>query len=633
MLTPALPASWTRFVVWLLALTLVGAGCRKQSPQQVSLDRQTSPKPIDSGSQASDPDRLLPTVSGGRFQTDPATVAATVQEWPSEAFATSVDRQLSELKQSTLDGSGADTLWGRLFDPGFQLLADRGRPMELLNQPALQVRRAAPIRLDPPLAGSLAIEQFTRRFSVPGSPADGQRLLLMKVVHVSLDPARGLAKRPPIGSTRIRVEASSRGPRSATQRISLWECVWTGDLDRPTILSAELLSWEEVDRRGPRWFADATQSAVGRTAAFRQQLAFGLQHWLARVETAHGMNYFSKHGLSVADINGDGLEDLYVCQPGGLPNRLFLQQPDGSTREHAGPLGLDLLDRTASALFVDLDNDGDQDAALATLMGVLLYEQTDDGTFQLRQHVPSPDIDLQGLSAVDYDSDGDLDIYETVDFASEVTRARQGLPLFLYHDARDGGQNRLLRNDVRGSHVWQFTDVTREVGLAKNNHRHTLAAAWEDYDNDGDQDLYVANDYGPNSLYRNDDGYFVDIAAEVGVLDFGSGMSVSWGDYDRDGRMDLYVGNMFSSAGNRIVGQDHFLRGVGEARKRIYRRFAKGNSLFRNVQDRFEEVGSAAQVEMGRWAWSSLFADVDRDGWEDLLVANGYMTTSDTGDL
>ena len=129
-------------------------------------------------------------------------------------------------------------------------------------------------------------------------------------------------------------------------------------------------------------------------------------------------------------------------------------------------------------------------------------------------------------------------------------------------------RNRLLQNNIATApdSAWEFRDVTRDVGLDVNNQRHSLAAAWEDFDNDGDQDLYVANDYGPNCLYRNDAGRFVDVAETAGVLDFGSGMSVSWGDYNRDGLMDLYVGNMFSSAGNRITTQDQFLPTVQSAK-------------------------------------------------------------------
>ena len=175
--------------------------------------------------------------------------------------------------------------------------------------------------------------------------------------------------------------------------------------------------------------------------------------------------------------------------------------------------------------------------------------------------------------------------------------------------------------------------MTRESGLDRHSRRHSLAASWEDVDGDGDQDLYVANDYGKNCLYRNENGRFQEIASETGVIDYGSGMSVSWGDANLDGKPDLYVGNMFSSAGSRLARQAGFLGGGDEETRTLYQRFAKGNTLFVQADEGFEETSFSAGVHMGRWAWSSLFADVNNDGAEDLLVANGYITGDDTGDL
>ena len=190
---------------------------------------------------------------------------------------------------------------------------------------------------------------------------------------------------------------------------------------------------------------------------------------------------------------------------------------------------------------------------------------------------------------------------------------------------------------MRNDGDFQFTDITTKVGLDRNNRRFSLAAAWEDFDNDGDPDLYVANDYGRNNLYRNDgDAGFVDVAADAGVEDISSGMSVSWADYNRDGLMDVYVGNMFSAAGNRITYQRKFERDRQAAGALTdVQRMARGNSLFENAGrerafvDRSEEVG----VAMGRWAWSSVFADLNNDGWEDLLVANGNLTQTNPDDL
>ncbi|MEZ5300141.1 MAG: VCBS repeat-containing protein [Verrucomicrobiales bacterium] len=176
--------------------------------------------------------------------------------------------------------------------------------------------------------------------------------------------------------------------------------------------------------------------------------------------------------------------------------------------------------------------------------------------------------------------------------------------------------------------------------LDENNHRFSYAASWEDIDDDGDLDLYVANDFGRNSLYQNiapigKPPQFRDIAAESGTEDIAAGMSAAWGDYDADGRMDLYVANMFSSAGNRIVRQGRFLGGSGDGATRgAFLRHARGNSLFRNLGGaRFADVSEQAGVTLGRWAWSSLFGDFNNDGYDDLFVANGFITQEDTGDL
>jgi hypothetical protein len=176
--------------------------------------------------------------------------------------------------------------------------------------------------------------------------------------------------------------------------------------------------------------------------------------------------------------------------------------------------------------------------------------------------------------------------------------------------------------------------VTKKVGLDGNNRRFSFASSWEDFDNDGDLDLYVANDYGRNNLYRNDGVRFVDIAPDAGVEDISAGMSVSWGDYNNDGWMDLYVSNMFSSAGNRIAYERRFHAGAKQSTRAEYQRHARGNSLFENRGDgTFRDVSEAARVTMGRWAWGSKFCDINNDGLEDLIVANGFITQEDTGDL
>ena len=181
---------------------------------------------------------------------------------------------------------------------------------------------------------------------------------------------------------------------------------------------------------------------------------------------------------------------------------------------------------------------------------------------------------------------------------------------------------------------WKFQNVVADIGLDENNTRFSFAAAWEDYDNDGDLDLYVANDYGRNNLYRNDDGRFSDQAAAAGVEDTSFGMSTAWGDYNQDGLMDLYVANMYSSAGNRVTYQRRFRAGEGEQIRKQMQYLARGNSLFKNSGDGvFEDVSEDANVMMGRWSWGSKFVDINNDSWEDLVVTNGYITGHDKQDL
>ena len=438
--------------------------------------------------------------------------------------------------------------------------------------------------------------------------------------------------------TRQYISMSGRWPDRMLEQNATWIARWTpggpGNPPRMTHLAAE--RFEQVHFAGDPMFADCTEAVLGTNESYRKQMLYGVDYWMGRTQNFLPHATFGRSGIAVGDVNGDGRDDLYVCQDKGLPNRLYVQQPDGTAVDVSRESGADWLASSHGALLVDLDGDGDQDLAIALFGAVMITENDGTGTFQSRTVVSVSD-DTMSLCAADFDGDADLDLYVCANDADTMKReGGQGMVIasssagFIYYDANSGGANSLLRNEGN----WAFVDCTKEVGLDHNNQRISYAAAWEDYDDDGDPDLYVANDYGRNNLYRNDGGRFTDVAGEANAEDSASGMSVAWADYDRDGWMDLYVANMFSAAGSRITRQALFKPGADDETRGIYRRFAKGNSLFRNVGGgRFEEVGSEAAVEMGRWAWASPFIDVNNDGWEDLLVANGYFTNDDTKDL
>ena len=127
---------------------------------------------------------------------------------------------------------------------------------------------------------------------------------------------------------------------------------------------------------------------------------------------------------------------------------------------------------------------------------------------------------------------------------------------------------------------------------------------------------------------------FTAVSSEAHADDVGAGMSACWSDFDNDGNQDIYAANMWSSAGQRVSQQKRFQESTPEEVRALYRRHARGNSLYRNQGDgKFQNVSEQAGVEMGRWSWCSDFFDFDQDGFPDLYVANGYISAPQRNDL
>ena len=417
-------------------------------------------------------------------------------------------------------------------------------------------------------------------------------------------------------TTHLHVEAD----RSGAEYSASWLTSWT-DTKPPKLINLTVKNFETIISEGP-WFHDVTNTVIGKNPRFKPQVLHGIDHWAQRITRIGDLSLAGHHGLAVGDVDGDGLEDLYVCDGGSLPNQLYLQQPDGTAKEVALDWGVAWLEDSRSALFVDLDNDGDQDLVVATIAMIAFAENLNNQAFKLRGGFPGAPYPFS-LSAADFDLDGDLDIYTCIYGAGNQPKKRgfEASSPTPFNEAENGGRNVLLSN-LGG---FQFVDVTREVGLDQNNTRWSFSASWEDYDRDGDPDLYVANDFGRNCLYQNNNGEFSNIARRAGVEDMAAGMSVSWGDSNRDGAPDLLIGNMFSSAGQRVSYQRNY-----EAGKK---RMARGNTLFIASKDGFQDASIASGITNGGWAWSSGFADLNNDGWQDLVVTNGYLSSSRDDDL
>lgn len=502
--------------------------------------------------------------------------------------------------------------------------------------------------------GPLRVQRLTGPAASGGRGLDALRKALLAAVRP--EGAESIAVQfkifrvtpsEPEPETMVRVEVVRRDLLSASQTVAQWQCAWSvaGRDVPPRLARVTLGSHEESTVQLPApAFAEATASLLGAEPVWRDQLSLSLDHWLDRIEQRQAFGPSGWEGVAMGDADGDGRQDLYVAQPGGLPNRLLLQQPDGTLRDVSAAAGVDWWDQTQSALFVDFDNDGDQDLAIAMIWGLVFMANDGQGRFEVRHAELIPEGMPYALAASDVDADGDADLYVGCYGRRSTAMDQRFLARPMpYHDAGNGSRNILFRNDQG----WRFTDVTRAVGLDENNRRFTFAAAWEDADGDGDPDLYVANDFGRNNLYRleapSDEARrteplpmprFRDVAAEAGVEDISAGMSASWGDANNDGRPDIYVSNMWSSAGHRIAYQRRFREGADETSLAQFQRHSRGNSLFLNGGDgTFTDGSEPAGVTMGRWAWGSRFVDLNSDGSEDLLVANGYITQPDPGDL
>jgi tetratricopeptide (TPR) repeat protein len=382
------------------------------------------------------------------------------------------------------------------------------------------------------------------------------------------------------------------------------------------------------------YFRDVTGHVFGATDSFRKQLIPGNPHWRAQIDSAAGIDVYGNQGISVGDIDNDGADEIYVCQPGGLPNRLYKIHADGTSEDITLRSGLGILDETTCALFADFRNSGNQDAVLLCANGPLLFLNRGDGTFVEEPdafHFNSPPQgSFTGMAAADYDRDGRLDLYLCcyVYFQSE-DQYQFPSP---YHDAQNGPPNFLFQNRAAGKNGIHFIDVTEQTGINQNNDRFSFAPAWCDFDGDGWPDLYVANDFGRNNFYRNREGKFSDEAAAAGVQDIGPGMSASWFDYDGDGRPDLYVSNMWTAAGQRVIQDAAFKPAKGN--EDAYRRHTKGNSLYRNSGNgNFVETSRPQGVETGRWAWGSGGVDFDLDGSPEIFISTGMVTNGGSADL
>ncbi len=537
-------------------------------------------------------------------------------DWETEKLHERSEPVLDAFLAALLAEGGAPEALARSLSSAFEG-ATRVRPAELsvvLDDGATRV-------LEPP-AEELAALPLSGPAELSASAADLRAALgaaspAVQALTVGLEP-RGERS----FDTRVLLIFDGRDGDAPVQVNATWLVGWALEPDgEPRIRSLRLARYQEL-RSQAELLCEVTEAVFGGEPCWKSEFLRGVDDWFMRVDRRSGLAFQGMQGLAVGDVNGDGLEDVYACMPVGTPNRLFIARPDGTVTDRAAEGKVDYLEVTRSALIVDLDGDGWRDLVLAMGPSILLALNDGTGVFSRQKELQAQgEEQFYSISAADGDGDGDLDLFGC---RYALGGVMHGAPS-PYHDADNGASDYYWRNDGRG----QFSDATEESGIAANNRKFGLANIWEDFDLDGDLDLYVINDFGRKNLWRNDGtGHFVDAAAEMGLEDIAAGMGVTCADYDLDGDLDVYLSNMFSAPGLRIASQERFLRGRHPELRPWYVKHARGNTLLANRGDgTFEDQSEASGATQGGWAWGAKFIDFNADGYADLYVPNGQTTS------
>ncbi|MGB2985708.1 MAG: CRTAC1 family protein, partial [Phycisphaerae bacterium] len=328
------------------------------------------------------------------------------------------------------------------------------------------------------------------------------------------------------------------------------------------------------------------------------------------------MPWMASVGASVAavDYDRDGDIDLYAVNSQlGKPNRLFRNNGNMRFTDVAVEAGVADANvktdkrrgTTMDAAWGDYDNDGHMDLYVLKWGPNILYHNNGDGTFTDVTEQAGVGDPGNGNAIIwfDYNDDSLLDIYignyfRYVDLW-DLEDSRQMHEDF--ETARDAGPNVLYRNNGNGT----FTNVAKELGVDDSG--WTLDSGTADYDNDGDQDLANANDFGQDRVYRmNADATFTNVTDEAIGWDTYKGMNIEFGDFNNDGWLDLYVANIWTK---------EYVK--------------EGNQLYRNMGDKtFSDISFEAEVYDGGWCWAGRFWDYDNDGDLDIMVANGYISNN-----
>lgn len=354
-------------------------------------------------------------------------------------------------------------------------------------------------------------------------------------------------------------------------------------------------------------------------------------------DTFNMVDYFYVYnggGVALGDLNNDSLLDIYFT--GNMENdRIYLNKGDLQFEDISKSAGISDHGWSTGVTMVDIDHDGFLDIYVCRSGNYppekrknLLFINNGDNTFTEKAEAFGIADESYSTQAVffDYDKDGDLDLY-LLNHTNEVKNPNQPRPIV--SDGSASSNDRLYQNNGDGT----FTDVTLKAGILYEGMGLGLGVV--DVNNDGWEDIYVSNDFiAHDYLYiNNQDGTFTEMVKEYfkHLSQFGMGNDIA--DFNNDGWQDIFTVDMLptdsydqkkmSGPMNYNLFEYTLKRGYMPQYMRNTLQLNQG--IVQGNKPSFSEIGQLLDVYATGWSWAPLFADLDNDGWKDLLITNGYL--------
>ena len=404
------------------------------------------------------------------------------------------------------------------------------------------------------------------------------------------------------------------------------------------LVPAELADTSWLDRLRDAQLASAKDIGVFHDFTFTDALASTGISFRGHIVDDAGKTYKAVHydhgsGIAVADVDGDGLIDIYfVSQAGG--NQLWKNLGGGKFGNITDQAGVAMMGKVSvTASFADIDNDGDEDLYVTSVRaGNNLFEN--DGHGKFRDISVSSGLNYIGHSSgavfFDYNKDGKLDLFlaNVGKYTTDVLGGDEYKYYVGFEDGFDGHlhperseSSLLFRNDGRN----KFTNVTTAVGLT--DYSWSGDASMVDVNEDGWPDIYLLNMQGDDEYYENAGGTkFVKKSRKIFPRTSWGAMGIKVFDVNNDGKLDIYITDMHSDMSHEVGPDQEHMKSMMEWPESFRGSGATsiwGNSLFiRDGPNKFHEASDEMNTE-NYWPWGPSIGDLNADGFDDIFVATG----------